>query len=306
MKKLALLLIPLLFLSGCTVQEPGVMQIKGTDGLAHNINISSDGQFIVNTEAVFQEIAMHGELEGKAARSFHVMGRRAGFASTTALNDIKEFGASTNDTFPSLTGVESLEVVSSSASDTSSGTGAREVEVIYLDNSYNLVTSHHISMNGTSPVATNFTAKFIISMEVTLLGSSEVSVGTITLRTTAGAVIQEQITAGGNRSLSSHFMIPSGYTGYLVSWEGSSIVTTGAAQQQDMRIRATVDDEGDLSTVYHFLDNVFVASGTVSPQIQLPYIKLPSLTKIKVSTISSNTATTTRADASYCLFIVQN
>lgn len=305
-KVLAVLLALLLLATGCDVQSPGVMQIMGTDNQAHNINISSDGQFVVNTETVFQEIAMHGELEGRLAESYHIMGRRAGFASTTALQDIKEFDSSTNSTFPELTGAEALEVVSTSASDTSTGTGARAVEIRYLDNTYTQRVSPWISLNGTSPVATNFTAKFIQSMEVSLLGSSETSVGTITLRTVAGSIIQEQVTAGGNRSLSSHFMIAANYTGYLVSWEGNSIVTSGAAQQQDMRLRATVDDEGNLSTVYHFLDNMMLSSGTSSPQVELPYIKLPALTKIKVSTISTSLATTTRADTAYCLFIVKN
>lgn len=322
MKKIVLTLMSLLLLlSGCTANDIAHIWVEnvnpittnstingiiGTDNISHRINISSDGQFITNTETVFQEIAMHGSLENKTAQSFHVMGRRAGFASTTSLNDIKEFGASTNDTFPILTGVEALQIVSTSISDTVGGVGARTVEVMYLDNSNNLVTSPQISLNGTSPVSTNFTANFIISMEVTSLGSSEVSIGNIVLQTVAGSVIQEQISAGGNRSLSSHFMIPANYTGYLVAWEGSSITTSVATQQQDMRIRATVDDEGRLSNVYHFLDNMFLNSGTTSSQVDLPYIKLPALTKIKVSTISTSTATTTRADASYCLFIVHN
>lgn len=313
MKKIftfTLFLIGIVLLTSCsTPTDTAYTQITGiygTDNISHAINISSDGQFVVNTETVFQEIAMHGELETKPARAFHVMGRRAGFASTTALNDIKEFGASTNDTFPILTGIEALQVVSSSPSDNATGIGARTVEVMYIDNSNNLITSSQISLNGTSAVPAGFTAKFIISMEVTSLGSSEVAIGNIVLQTVAGTVIQEQITSGGNRSLSSHFMIPSNYTGYLTSWEGASIVTSGVAQQQDMRIRATVDDEGNLSTVYHFLDTMFLASGTTSSQVDLPYIKLPQLTKIKVSTISSATATTTRADTSYCLFIVHN
>lgn len=280
--------------------------VMGADNISHRLNITSDGQLVVNTETVFQEISMHGELEGKTAYNFHIMGRRAGFASTTTFNDIKEFDISSNATFPALTGVEALEVVSSSVNDNIAGTGARTVEVMYLDSSNNLTTSSLISMNGTSPVPAGFTANFIISMEVMSLGTSEVSEGNIVLRTVAGSVIQEQITAGGNRSLSSHFMIPVNYTGYLVSWEGTSITTSGAAQQQDVRIRATVDDEGNLSTVYHFLDNMFLSSGGVSPQRNLPYIKLPALTKIKASTISTSLATTARVDVSYHLFIVHN
>ncbi len=289
-----------------SVPNPLPIVVTNTSGSSRGLNISSDGQLIVNTESVFQEISMHGELEGKLSRSFHVMGRRVGFANTTILQDIKEFDPNI-DLFPSLTSLQALEVVSSSANDTAAGSGARTVEVMYLDGTNNLVTSAPITLNGVTPVAAGFTANFIISMEVKTLGASEVAAGNIILRTVVGTITQEQITAGGNRSLSSHFMVPSNYTGYLVSWEASSVSTGGTSQTQDMRIRATVDDEGGLSSAYHFLDNMFVPSGSSpSPQMSLPYIKLPSLTKVKVSTLSSSTSSTTRADASYCLFIVHN
>lgn len=315
---IVLSIVVLLSVIGCDAANPGVMvlttpvptvpiKVVNTSGNAVGINISSDGQFIVNTETVFQEISMHGQLEGKTAYAFHVMGRRAGFVNTTDLQDIKEFDATTVSLFPTLTSAQALEVVSSSANDTAAGSGARTIEVQYLDAANNLQVSAPITLNGVTPVAAGFTANFILSMEVKTLGASEVAAGNIVLRTVVGTVIQEQITAGGNRSLSSHFMVPANYTGYLVSWEASSVSTGGTNQTQDMRLRATVDDEGNLSTAYHFLDNMFVSSASgPSPQVQLPYDKLPALTKVKVSTISSNTATTTRADASYCIFIVHN
>lgn len=309
MKKIILTLTAitiLLMMSGCDTTNPGVMQLLGTDGNAHSINISNDGQLVINTEDVFQEISMHGELERKIARSYHILGRRAGFTDTSSLQDVKEFAATTQALFPVLTGAEALEVVSTSANDTLGGNGAEVISISYLDNN-NDIASHMVSMNGTSPVSTNFTAKFIYSMEVILLGGSEVSVGTITLRTVVGSVIQEQITAGGNRSLSSHFMVPRNYTGYLVRWDTSSISTGGSTVNQDVRIRATVNDDGTLGTAYHFLDNLFVSSSaSPSAQILMPYTKLPALTKVKVSTISSSVAATARIDSSYCVFIVHN
>ena len=122
---------------------------------------------------------------------------------------------------PELTGVENLEVVSSSANDDASpaGTGASSIRIGYIDTSNNLVVSPDISMNGTTPVALAFKAKFILWMEIidrrNERGGGR---GTSYFGSWAPGATQEQITAGGNRSLSCRFMVPTGYKGYLVDW----------------------------------------------------------------------------------------
>ena len=69
----------------------------------------------------------------KAARAYHMVGRRLGFNSTSVLQDVAEFLSTTIDTLPELTGAEDLEIVSSSANDAAAGTGAQSVRVSYLD-----------------------------------------------------------------------------------------------------------------------------------------------------------------------------
>lgn len=248
------------------------------------------------------EASRVGSIGGKTAKAFHILSRRAGFNSTSVLQDVAEFLGTGIDAMPELTGAENLEVVSSSTSDTNGGTGAQAIRVTYIDTSDNLVTSANIVMNGTTPVALAFKAHQILWMEVSLVGSNTVAVGTILLRIAGAGATHEQITAGGNRSLSSHFMVPTGYTAYFVSWSASSI---GNASM-DTRLRATVRNaDRSLGTSYIFQSVSYLASGARGGD-DLPWLACPALSKIKISTLPSATAGTNRIDAEYTILLVAN
>lgn len=242
-----------------------------------------------------------GLVDGHAAENFHVMGRRAGFNSTSVLQDVGEFLGTAIDALPELTGVENLEVVSSSVNDTALGAGARTIRIGYIDTSNHLVVSPDISLAGTTPVAIAFKANFILWMETTSTGSSPVSEGNIILRIVGPGATQEQITAGGNRSLSARFMVPVGYTGYLVDWGINAIGTT-----QDTRLRATVRTRSrTLGTDYVFQSVFYLASGANASE-ELPYLQLPALSKVKVSTIPGAAAASNRLDAEFTILLIAN
>ena len=78
------------------------------------------------------EIQRTGVYDGKNALAFHITGRRSAFTSTSVFNDVGEgIGTAARALFPVLVGSETIEVISSSASDDGSpaGTGARTVKV---------------------------------------------------------------------------------------------------------------------------------------------------------------------------------
>lgn len=240
-----------------------------------------------------------GLVNGHAAEVFHVMGRRAGFNSTSVLQDVGEFLATSIDALPELTGAESLEIVSSSANDTAAGTGARTVRVGYIDTSNNLVVSADITLNGTTPVALAFKANFILWMETTTVGSNTVAAGNIILRIAAAGATQEQITAGGNRSLSARFMVPVGYHGYITGWGINAIGTT-----QDARLRATVRTRSrTLGTDYVFQSVYYLGAGANASE-DLPYLALPGLCKVKVSTIPGSASASNRIDAEFTVLLI--
>lgn len=242
-----------------------------------------------------------GLVDGHAAESFHVMGRRAGFNSTSILQDVGEWLATSIDALPELTGAENLEIISTSVNDTAAGTGARTVRIGYIDTSNNLVVSADTTLNGTTAVALPFKANFILWMETTTVGSNTVAAGNILLRIASAGATQEQITAGGNRSLTARFMVPQGYTGYLVDWGVNAIGTT-----QDARLRATVRTRSrTLGTDYVFQSVYYLGAGASASE-ELPYLKIPALAKIKVSTIPGAAPAGNRIDAEFTILLIAN
>lgn len=248
---------------------------------------------------LLQTVNFDGLYRGRTAKAFHITGRRSGFNSTSVLQDCSEVLGTTTDAVADLAGTETLEIVSSSAADAAAGTGVRTVKITYINASNALVESAAITMNGVTPVATGITAKCLLWVEATTVGSGNVAAGNIVVRNTVGPVNYIQITAGGNKSLAAVFMVPAGYTGYVTDWGGNAISTT-----QDMRLRATVGTYArDLQVPYHFMSNLYLASGSGGEEV-VGFLKLPALCRVKVSTIAGATAAANRLDASFNIVIV--
>lgn len=271
------------------------------NGIDYFINLPIQGiggDYATTTSESFIEIARTGLYMGKVAKSFNLLGRRAGFTSTSIYNDVKEYDNSVA-AIPNLSN-STLDIISSSASDTSAGTGVRTVKVTYIDNSNNLVESAAITLNGTTLVTSVLTGvNAVLWMETSTAGSGGVAAGNIRLRINGGTVEVEQITAGGNKSRGGFFMIPTGYTGYITSLQGTAVGTT-----QDILLRATVNTlDRTISTVYHYVDNLFLISGQTDKS-EFHSLKLPALSKVKVSTISGATPVANRADVSFNLILI--
>jgi len=246
------------------------------------------------------EISRTEKYLGKTAKPFNVLGRRAGFTSTSVENDIKEFDNSVA-AIPTLSN-STLDIISSNANDTAAGIGVRSVKVTYLNTSNNMVESSVIALNGTTLVTSVLTGvNFVYWMEAYEVGSGGVAAGNIRLRINGGTVEVEQITAGGNKSRTGAFKIPTGYTGYINSFHGTAVGTT-----QYMLLRATVNSfDRSVSTAYHYVDNLYLPSGQVDSS-EFDFLKFPALSVIKVSTISGATPVANRADVSFHVILIQD
>ena len=126
-----------------------------------------------------------------------------------------------------------MTISSSSASDTSAGTGARTVYILGINGTGGYV-SETITLNGQTAVNTVHEYDAIETMSVTSVGSGGVNAGIVYAGTgtvTAGvpAVPYSAIGIGDNLSLVGHWTCPAGYTGYLVS--GSITSGTSNANQ---------------------------------------------------------------------------
>lgn len=255
---------------------------------------------------VFAEIALTGKYQNRAAQVYNIMGRRSTWVNTTDMHDLVPWlgSGAGQQALPAITGAESWEVVSSSAADAAAGTGAREVHITYLNTVGHQVEKTGIVPNGTTPVPLTFSdgLSAVQWMEVAAVGSGALAAGNISLRTVAGSVVHEQIAAGGNRSTSGRFKVPSDHNAYLIHWNRAAI-----NNDQDFRLRATVDMFGHtLGTVFLFEDIGYTPINTNGPERNLRWLEMPSGAQIKISTITAGTAGTVRADANLFLVCVSS
>jgi hypothetical protein len=134
-------------------------------------------------------------------------------------------------TIPHPTTASVLSISSSSANDTSAGTGARTVYVEGLDGDYNVV-SETVILNGQTAVSTVEEYLYVNAFYVITAGSGGQNAGNINAGTgtvTAGvpAVLYDIIAAGYNNRTTGHYCVPAGYTAYMVEGLFSSGQASG-------------------------------------------------------------------------------
>ena len=263
--------------------------------------------YLVNKYSPEFEVALTGKIIGKTAYHYTIMGTRSlGWSSTAVFGDACEYLDNSQANMNTPTTGQTLYLRSSSASDSSAGTGIRTVKITYLDASGNQ-QSTTATLNGTTPVSLGVGFSFIQWMESATVGSNGTAVGNITISSNAvGAPavseIFEYIGAAAGKSLSCRYKVPTGYTAYAIQFDSAAIAST-----MDVRLRSDVDsDNRVLNTgVFHFQDKVFLSAGS-NKNSDLKYMKFPSGAVIKVSAIPGGATSGNKLDCSISLMIVQN
>lgn len=120
-----------------------------------------------------------------------------------------------------------MNIVSTSTSDSSAGTGIRTVVIEYLDGNLDL-SFEIITLNGTTPVNTVATdIRWIQCIHMATCGTGGKAAGTITLSN--GGTIYSQIGIGQRTCLSSFRRVPRGKTAYIHSMYAGSSSGSAAA-----------------------------------------------------------------------------
>lgn len=184
--------------------------------------------------------------------------RSAGtFGNNTDYNDCCEFLLSGQTNFIPVTTSDSLEVISTSADDNSSGIGTRTVGILYL-NSSGVWSQAIATLNGTTAVSVPITASAIISMYALTGGVNLIGSGDINLRKVGTpSTIYEQIKAKGNQSQSGRFRVPTGYYAIL---RNITFSVQGQAIELKMRINRNPFDNSTV-TRYLFNSGIKLAAG---------------------------------------------
>lgn len=133
---------------------------------------------------------------------------------------------------PHISTATVMKVSSSSANDTSAGTGARTVYIEGLDGNYN-VASETVTLNGQTSVNTTNSYVAINQMYVVTVGSTgynegNINIGTGTVTLGVPAVLHDLIGTGNNQRTTGHYAIPAGYTGYMVQGQFSAGQASGS------------------------------------------------------------------------------
>lgn len=224
------------------------------------------------------------------------------------LNDDVDIGAIPED----LWGVSGVYVpptaarlhdfVSTSALDTSAGTGARTILIRGINGSYN-AQSETITLNGTTPVATVNSYFHIHLVQVLTAGSTNANQGTITGTAQTDATITINVLVGNNQSVSSIYMVPVGYKGYIMRVRGrmtNTIANSGATIQLlnrpfggvfQLKTQMGLNNSGSSFVELDYTDSC-------------PFIvQAKSITKLSCSTVTSNN---TLCEGEYDLILVQD
>jgi hypothetical protein len=135
-------------------------------------------------------------------------------------------------TIPHPTVASVLKISSSSADDTSSGTGARTVYIEGVDGDYDVV-SETVTLNGQTAVNTTNSYLYVNTFYVATVGSGgqnagDINAGTGTVTLGVPAVLYDIIAAGYNNRTTGHYCVPAGYTGYMTEGLFSSGQATGS------------------------------------------------------------------------------
>ena len=253
----------------------------------------ADRQFSLFTNNLEINTALERE---PGSRIITIVGHRES-VSSVVLEDVAEF-AIANGVLP-IPGCIQLEMVSTSVNDTAAGSGARIVEITYLDGD-GFEVQEIVSMNGTTPVltvATDICNIQYMYVEGLGAGATGTAQGDITLQGVGAGTVYELISAGGNQSLTARYKMPRGKVGIILDWK-----VTGTVKEVDFRLRAEVDRHNNtwLEGIFLFKDIAAVIDNT-SPVIPI-LDHIPEFATVKISAISSGAGTGT-GTATFRLFI---
>ena len=177
-----------------------------------------------------------------------------------------------------------MKVSSSNAADASAGTGARTVLIQGLDNNYDEI-SETVTLNGQTAVTTTNSYLRINYATVATAGSGQSAAGDIYIGTgtvTAGvpATVYDLIKFNYNDTVTGHYTIPAGYTGYLMQGMFSAGQASGSTSIQGRLLSSTADGIRRTTAI------VTLNNGSADYAFEFP-IAIPEKTDIEATAIGS-------------------
>ena len=205
-----------------------------------------------------------------------------------------------------LSAASVLKVSSSSANDTSAGTGARTVELFGLDGDYNEI-NEVVTLNGQTAVNTTQSYLRINRMIVRSAGSGGYNAGIIyagtgTVTTGVPANIYATINGDGtNQTLMALWTVPAGYTAYLMQYDVSNGTTSNTPAVCKMTLVARPYGE-----VFQSKDVKSLTTGMHIENTLVVPVKFAEKTDIEVRAVSSSASVTFDISAAFEIIYIKN
>ena len=233
------------------------------------------------------------------AELFSKFGRNPVIDTTSDPEDIWN-GGGLYTGFPTQS--ETLEIFSSSASDTALGTGVRTVLVTgLLDENYERMPDVTVTLNGTTPVSLGVQTYHRCSGAKTLTaGSTGSNVGTLTIRhTTTTANIFIVMPISTNESQVFAYTVPAGHTLVIPDFAVKMGRSGGTAGSANIRLKIKYDNDNVWRTVKNM--EITDASGYIYDS-QVPFIAFEKYDiKVTVQTVSDNSTAVTGESDGYLI-----
>jgi phosphoribosylcarboxyaminoimidazole (NCAIR) mutase len=196
-----------------------------------------------------------------------------------------------------------LKVSSSSADDTSAGTGARTVELQGLDGDYNQI-SETVTLNGQTAVNTTKSFLRIYRMIVKTAGTGAQNAGVIYAGTgtvTIGVPANKYatISVGDNQTLMALWTVPAGHTAYILQTD-ITVATTQNNKYCTARLVARPDGE-----VFQVKDKFAKSEGSHHQQYDIP-LKFEEKTDIEVRAIGDSSGADIAISAGLDIIYIKN
>lgn len=185
-----------------------------------------------------------------------------------------------------------LSVVSTSANDTSLGTGARHVIIIGLDANWKTV-SEHVNLNGLTPVVTTNSFLRVNRVYVHHAGSGGGAAGTITVRHSGNLLAQ--LDGVSNQALQAIFTVPDDKVAMLLGW----VVSCDKGKEVHVygKTRTNVDTAGP---VWRYQKGARIYQTVESQTYPVPVI-YPPRTDIRIEAVSDTPGADVHAELSMLL-----
>lgn len=168
---------------------------------------------------------------------------------------------------------ETLSVVSTSAADTSAGTGARTLFISCIDTD-GIPVDIVVTLNGVTPVITTQTCKFINRALVYTAGSGRVNAGTINILQSSSTVQLAQIPVGLSVTQQLTYYVPYNQKCYIHSVRFSVVKTGGGTTP---KIRLDTHIYSATQDVLYDIRTEFMDAGVSNNRMVIDYKDQPLL-----------------------------